>query len=165
MSGLADIIRPGSGRGLDFVILSELRKRTSITQDNILKWGLSEMLANSLDTDATEILIEVSVNSDFNVPTVTDNGTTKITRKDLEVILDFSGKASSKRGFLRVSRGYLGNALKCIMGYSYALAEDMKLPPPDIVVTSHGTRFRIQLIPDKVEEVINSEITEEEEAQ
>ena len=30
-SALADVIRPGAGRGLDFVNLDELRKRTGVT--------------------------------------------------------------------------------------------------------------------------------------
>ncbi|MBA7689329.1 hypothetical protein ES703_97835 [subsurface metagenome] len=94
--------------------------------------------------------------------TVTDNGSTKIIRESLELILDFGSKASSKRGFFMVSRGYLGNALKCLFGYSHALAIEKRLPPPEIVVVSHGTKYRIKLKPDKIEEVINSEIFIEE---
>lgn len=59
MVELADLIRPGAGRGLDFVIPEELRKRTGIPSYQILKFAVSEMLANSLDTDAAEIHVEV----------------------------------------------------------------------------------------------------------
>jgi hypothetical protein len=52
-SVLADVIRPGTGRGLDFVNLDELRKRTGIIIEEVLKFAMSEMLCNSLDTDAT----------------------------------------------------------------------------------------------------------------
>lgn len=45
-----------------------------------------------------------------------DNGSKRITLEELRLILDFTNKASSKRGFLRVSRSYLGNAMKCMFG-------------------------------------------------
>jgi len=155
---LADIIRPGTGRGLDFVILDELRKRTNITTHNVLKWALSEMLCNSLDTDAITIDIEVKTVGEFDEITVRDNGSKKITSEELKLILDFTNKASSKRGFLRVSRGYLGNALKCIFGYSYALTEAKELAPPQTIVVSHGVEYKITLKPNRVKEVIDSEI-------
>lgn len=162
MSKLADLIRPGAGRGLDFVIPEELRKRTGIPSHQILKFAVSEMLANSLDTDAAEIHVEVKTVGEFDEVTVQDNGTRKISIEELKLILDFENKASSKRGFFRVSRGYLGNALKCIFGYSYALSEARKLNHPEILVNSHGTEYRISLRPDKVREVIDSEITVKE---
>ncbi|MBA7604130.1 hypothetical protein ES703_11249 [subsurface metagenome] len=162
MVELADLIRPGSRRGLDFVIPEELRKRTGIPSYKILTFAVSEMLANSLDTNTTEIHVEVKTVGEFDELTVRDSGTRKISIEDLKLILDFENKASSKRGFLRVSRGYLGNALKCIFGYSYALAEASKLIPPEILVNSHGTEYRINLKPDKVKESIDSEITVKE---
>jgi len=81
---IIDLIRPGAGRGLDFIILDELRKRTGITKPEIVKFAMSEMLANSLDTDATEIWIKVSKEDEFDEVTVTDNGSTKITSESLE---------------------------------------------------------------------------------
>lgn len=156
---LADVIRPGAGRGLDFVILPELRKRTGITKPEIVKFAVSEMLCNSLDTDATTIKIGIKTENEFDEVNVWDNGTTKITLDDLKLILDFTRKASSKRGFLRVSRGYLGNALKCLFGYSYALAVEKKFSPPEIHVNSHGIIYRINLKPDKVTEIIDSDVS------
>ncbi|MFH0896802.1 MAG: hypothetical protein V1850_01980 [Candidatus Bathyarchaeota archaeon] len=76
----------------------------------------------------------------------------------MRLIVDFENKVSSKRGFLRVSRGYLGNALKCVVGYSYALAEAEGLNPPDIVVETANREYTIVLKPDKVREVIESKI-------
>jgi hypothetical protein len=155
---LADVIRPGEGRGLDFVRLDELRKRTGIMPQDVLKFAMSEMLCNSLDTDATEIWVNIEARDGFHWLTVRDNGSKRISEDDLKLILNFDNKASSKRGFLRVSRGYLGNALKCIFGYSYALAEDRKLQHSEIIVSSHGYEYRIKLHPDKVEDCIKSEI-------
>jgi hypothetical protein len=57
-SVLADLIRPGTSRGLDFIIVDELRKRKGIVHEEILKFAVGEMIANALDTDATKIFIE-----------------------------------------------------------------------------------------------------------
>ncbi len=156
--GLEDVVRLGTTRGLDFVIIDELRKRTGITPDSILKFALGEMLCNSLDTNTTKIDVDVRSEGKFYRLKLSDNGSKKFTPEELRLILNFDYKASSKRGFHRVSRGYLGNALKCIFGYSYALAESEGLTPSDIVVKSAGTEYRITLKPNRVKGVIESEI-------
>jgi hypothetical protein len=155
---LGDVIRPGTTRGLDFVTLDELTKRTGINPDSILKFALGEMLCNALDKDSTEIGIDVQVEGDFYRLEVADDGGKKLSLKEIKLILDFENKASSKRGFLRVSRGYLGNALKSIFGYSYVLAESKGLTPPDITVKTGNRQYRIVLKPDRIKEVIESEI-------
>ncbi|MDI6847000.1 MAG: ATP-binding protein [Candidatus Bathyarchaeia archaeon] len=157
---LKDLIRPGVKRTLDFIILDELRKRTGISPDSILKFALAELLCNALDKpDASEISIDVQVEGDFCRLEVRDNGSKKLSLEEIRLILDFENKASSKRGFLRVSRGYLGNALKCLCGYSYSLSENRGLVPQDIIVKSGGFEYRISLKPDRVKAVINSEVT------
>jgi len=158
MAELADVIRSGTTRGLDFVNLEELRKRTGISPDSVLKFAVAEMLCNALDKDSTEISVSVTVEGEFYVVTVADNGRKKLTLDDLRLILNFENKASNKRGILRVSRGYLGNALKCIFGYSYALAEAKGLPPLPVIVESGPCKFEIRLKPDLLKEVIETEI-------
>lgn len=155
---LRDIIRPGTTRGLDFIVVDELRKRTGIAPREVLKFALSEVLCNSLDTDATEIEIDVRTEGDFYRLEIRDNGTKELSLAEIKLILDFQRKGSSKRGFFRVSRGYLGNALKCIFGYSYALVEMKGLTPPDIIVKSGNREYRIRLKPDRIKEVIKSRI-------
>ena len=159
-SVLADVIRPGVSRGLDFVTLEELRKRTGVNPDDILKFAMSEMLCNALDKDATQINIDVQDDAGFDRLTVSDNGTKKLSHSEIDLILDFENKASSKRGFLRVSRGYLGNALKCIFGYSYALAESKGLFPPPITITGGSCQNTISLKPDRIRAVIDAEIVQ-----
>lgn len=158
IESIENMIRPGTSRGLDFITLEELQKRTGITPREVVKFALSEMLCNSLDTDATKIDINVEIEGPFYKLTIKDNGTKKLTLKDFKLILDFENKASSKRGFLRVSRGYLGNALKCIFGYSYALAESKNLEPPKTTVKSGSRHYRITLKPDRIREVIEPKI-------
>ena len=156
---LGDIIRPGVTRGLDYVILEELRKRSGIQVQGVLKWAMSEMLCNSLDTDATAITIKVTTIGDFDKITVTDNGSTKLTINDVKLILEFANKASSKRGLLRVTRGTHGNALKCLFGYNYALAKAAGLTPPIAQISSHGEMYTIRIAPNRVSQEIEHEIT------
>jgi hypothetical protein len=159
MSTLMDVVRKGTTRGLDFIAIDELRKRTGVSPSQVLRFALGEMICNALDKDdVAEISVQVKVFGDFHQLSIADNGSKKITREELELILDFNNKASSKRGFLRVSRGYLGNALKCIFGYSYALAEAEGLKPPTVIVESGGSRYAIALRPDRISETINHEV-------
>jgi hypothetical protein len=158
---LRDVVRPGPSRGLDFVVLDELNKRTGIEAKDVLSFGLSELLCNALDEhDATEINIDVQTVGDFDVLTVSDNGKRKFKRSDLELVVDFENKASSKRGFMQVSRGILGNALKCLFGYSYALAESRELVPQPITISSTTVTYTISISPNKIGQVIESQITE-----
>ncbi|MGB9623095.1 MAG: hypothetical protein ACPL07_04540, partial [Candidatus Bathyarchaeia archaeon] len=82
----------------------------------------------------------------------------KLTAREVRLIFDFERKASSKRGFLMVSRGYLGNALKCILGYSYALAESMGLDPPGIVMKTADREYTVTLRVDRVRETTKLEV-------
>jgi hypothetical protein len=155
---LSEILRPGQTRGLDFVILDELTKRTGILPQSIMGFAVSEILCNALDKGASTILIEVTEDDTFNHLKISDNGDRKLGIDDLNLILDFDNKASSKRGFLRVSRGYLGNALKCIFGFSYAIAERDGIEPLPIIVSSGAETHTIRILPDKVYGIIRSRI-------
>lgn len=158
MATLEDVIRPGTKCGLDFVILEELRKRTGIVPSEVLKFAMAEILCNALDTDATVFNVNVEAEGNYVKLMIQDNGSQRLTLKDIRLILNFENKASSKRGFLRVSRGYLGNALKCITGYSYALANDRGLMPPPLIIESGRNRYEVALNVDRVRETIKSTI-------
>jgi hypothetical protein len=158
---LEDVIRPGSPADLDFIIVEELVKKSGTKPEEALQFSLHELLCNSLDSDATQVWIDARRVDEFHQLTVADNGSKKIQIEDLRLILDFTNKASSKRGFLRVSRGYLGNALKSIFGFTHALAESKGLTPPTITVESHGSRYSIDLKPNRVKGKIESTVKEE----
>lgn len=156
---LSDIIRPGEGRGLDFVKLSELSKRTGVTSAGVLGFALSELLANALDTDALQIKVSLSQENEFYILSVSDDGKKILGDADVRMITNFENNASSKRGIFKVQRGALGNALKCIFGYTYAIPESIGLKPHDVIVRSHGTEYKIRLVPDRINEKINKEIS------
>jgi len=160
---LKGVIRPGPSRSLDFVVLGELQKRTGIVAEDVLKFALSEMLCNALDKDdASEIGVDLQVDGDFYRLAVSDNGSKKLSAEEVRMIFDFERKASSKRGLHIVSRGYLGNALKCILGYSHALAESKGLKPPAIIVRSAGLEYIVTLTVNKMVENVQLNVQVEQ---
>ncbi len=152
------IIRPGEGHGLDYVKLSELNKRTGVTPAGVPRFALSEMLANSLDTKAKHITITLTQGEGFYHLSVGDDGEKILVEDDVDLLFDFANTASSKRGIFRVQRGALGNALKCIFGYTYAIPESLGLAPHDVIVKSHGVEYKVKLKPDLVRDVIDKEV-------
>ena len=126
--------------------------------DGVVKFSMAEILCNALDKDSTEIHVDLQSDGDFYCLRVSDNGSKKLSGADVGFIIDFDNKASSKRGLLRVSRGYLGNALKCIFGYSYALAEAAGVEAPCVIIASGDVEHRIDLKPDRVKGYIDADV-------
>ena len=148
MSEILSLIRPGTQAGLDFVMLDQLRKRTGIEPSQIVSLAVQELTANALDKDATEIDISIQQDGKFVSVTVSDNGSANFTKKAIESVLDFDNKASSKRGINSIQRGALGNALKSLFGYSYAMAKEGMVDPAPVVIESQGKRYEISITPD-----------------
>lgn len=72
---LRDVIRLGTRRGLDFVNVEELRKRTGVSPSEALKFALSELLYNALDKgDAFRINVDLQAEGEFYRLRVGDNG-------------------------------------------------------------------------------------------
>lgn len=117
------------------------------------------MLANALDTDAKHITISLSRIDDYYRLSFGDDGSKQFSDTNVKMLFDFGNNASSKRGVYRVQRGALGNALKCIFGYTFAIPESLGLPPQEIVIRSHGVEYTIKLQPDRVREVIESTVS------
>lgn len=157
---LRDVIRPGASRGLEFVTLEDLIKRTGVGPKDALRFTLSEMLCNALDKeDAGLIKIELQVEGEFYRLTISDNGRRKLkNEEEVKLIFDFENKASSKRGILAVSRGYLGNALKCILGFVYSLAERRGLKPPPVIVRSGKREYTVTVKVDRIREKAEPEV-------
>ena len=161
---LRDVIRPGASRGLEFVTLEDLIKRTGVGPKDALRFTLSEMLCNALDKeDAGLIKIELRVEGEFYRLTISDNGRRKLkNEEEVKLIFDFENKASSKRGILAVSRGYLGNALKCILGFVYSLAERRGLKPPPVIVRSGKREYTVTVKVDRIGEKAEPEVRSRE---
>lgn len=87
---LADVIRPGAGRGLDFVNLDELRKRTGVTSSEVLKFAMGEMLCNSMIEEGTpEGIMDKIEDAEQNVFTIVsteiDSVLRRMSRRDYQI--------------------------------------------------------------------------------
>ena len=151
MTSLINEVRKGLPRSLDFIEPEQLRLRTGTDLDHAINFAVREMLANGLDVKGSvKIRVSITSDKDFYTVTVTNDGETKLTPKVIDQIFDFDNKASSNRGLMRLSRGRIGNALKCIFGFSYISAELKNLPIPSIIIESGASKFTITLSHDNV---------------
>lgn len=149
-------VRGGDDSSLAFINLQKLPQMTCTTPKYAIKFAITEMVYNALDKDSNTITILVQQEDEFYKVTVSDNGSKKLTLDDLKKILDFKINGSSKRGLKIVSRGSIGSALKCIVGYSYALAKERGLLPQSTIIESEGFSYKITLKRNGVE--LKSEI-------
>ncbi|MCX5804344.1 MAG: hypothetical protein NTU69_12600 [Proteobacteria bacterium] len=110
-------------------ILKDPRASEYFTEDGLVmvtgiskyKWVemfIKEPIDNSLDTLKNTSNKEIKIVYRNNLWGVCDSGN-GIPEQDLDSIYDFSYYVSSKRHYRHVSRGALGNAIKCLIGVSY----------------------------------------------
>jgi DNA topoisomerase VI subunit B len=110
-------------------ILKDPRASEYFTEDGLVmvtgiskyKWVemfIKEPIDNSLDTLKNTSNKEIKIVYRNNLWGVCDSGN-GIPEQDLDSIYDFAYYVSSKRHYRHVSRGALGNAIKCLIGVSY----------------------------------------------
>jgi Histidine kinase-, DNA gyrase B-, and HSP90-like ATPase len=122
---------------LDFFTLDGLERLTGMTKKEFVRFIVKELVDNALDkAGTTRITIDVTSEADTTTVSVSDDGEPRLTRSNLEKILDFTKAPSSKRGLKRVTRGILGNALQSCFGISYATWQSWERP--EFTAEVHG---------------------------
>jgi len=115
-------------------------------KDDLFRFSFNELVCNGLDasTKSPKLDITVERNRRFLILRVRDYGR-GISEEVLRGILDYSKSVSSKYHYRRPTRGYLGNALKCIFAIPYALARYFgeKLPDYPIRIKSQNKEYHI----------------------
>lgn len=149
-----DAIRSGDDRSKDFISLEKLQQMSGITCDEIIKFAVVQMLENALDKDSNIINITLTSEDDFYTLSVSDNGSKTLSLNEIKKILNFNINGSSKRGLKIVSRGSMGNALKLIVGFSYALAKERNLPIKPIIIESGTFKYTVRVKPNAIVEII-----------
>lgn len=149
-------------RSLDYVSLQGLSAQTGCDPKDLDIFVLKELVDNALDAcEGSNATVEVTIEEEkFPTLTVKDNGK-GLTEEDVIRISDFERSYSTKFHFKYPTRGALGNALKCILGIPYALASEFKLELPTVLirVRSMGKEYNICLNIQKLEELVNCQIT------
>ena len=81
---LCDLICLGRSQGLDCVTLDELRTKTGISNLVVLKWGLSEMLCNSPDTDDTRNTVNMRAQANTEQARMIRIESSRVTKKRIK---------------------------------------------------------------------------------
>ncbi|MEM2960266.1 MAG: ATP-binding protein [Candidatus Bathyarchaeia archaeon] len=127
----------------EFFTLNGLKMRMGgCDPENIPALCLKELVDNALDASpGNEIIVDLRRP---NTITVRDNGP-GISRETMYSILDYNNLTSSKRLYIRPTRGALGNALPSIFAAPYVLAraDNVELKEPWIKVRSRGVEYSI----------------------
>jgi hypothetical protein len=107
-----------------------------------------------------EYIVAVS-NSDFN------NTKAAFSKQTLESIFDFDRYHSSKRNQFKITKGALGDALKELLCIPHVLARDYGIVTAEgeswnypMYIISQQKLYKIQLIIDRINQVIHSKIEE-----
>jgi len=136
-------------RSLEYLNIQGLCAITGCQKESFDSWILKELIDNALDAcDADKVKpprIDVKITRIDNIVNicVQDNGP-GLSRENLEKILDFSRFSSSKYYQKKPQRGYMGNALKAIIGIPFAFAK-LHGHVPHVKVISNGFCHTIRL--------------------
>jgi DNA topoisomerase VI subunit B len=135
-------------RTLEYVNEQGLCALTGCQKNDFDIWILKELIDNALDACDTSnvdprIQVKITRNNNIVIISVEDNGT-GITREDLFKILDFTRFTSSKYFLKKPQRGFMGSAIKAIIGISFALKKIHGQVPP-VILTSRSLSHTINL--------------------
>ncbi len=136
-------------RSLDYLNIQGLCAITGCQKEYFDSWILKELIDNALDAcNADKVKhpkIDVEITRIDNVVNfcVQDNGP-GLSQENLKRVLDFYRFSGSKYYLKKPQRGFMGNALKAIIGIPYALAQLHGQVPP-VKVTSNGFCHTIRI--------------------
>ena len=112
-----------TSRLAEFVGEKELVAQIGHPPDEWLLVVAKELIDNAIDdAEEAEIApeIEVAVSTGRGEIVIADNGT-GLPAETLAGVLDYTVRVSSREAYVSPSRGRQGNALKCVLGMSFAL--------------------------------------------
>jgi hypothetical protein len=172
----------------DYTTWKGIETKTGIEQGNAISFLVKELLDNALDyLESTQqqyehhhyqqpridVILEVQqmymriTVSNSNTPHTHGQGLHDrykpvFSKQILESIFDFDRYHSSKRNQFRITKGALGDALKEVLCIPQLLAYDNGWSDWNytLYVISHQKLFQIQLIIDKINQVIRSNVEE-----
>jgi hypothetical protein len=163
----------------DYTTWKGIETKTGIREKHAVSFLLKESLDNALDyiestpqqqqpsihvivqrKQGKYIIIAVS-NSNF------DKTKAAFSKQTLESIFDFDRYHSSKRNQFKITKGALGDALKEVLCIPYVLARDYGIVTAEgedwnypMYIISQQRLYKIQLIIDRINQVIRSKVEE-----
>jgi hypothetical protein len=161
---------------MDYVDINGLGNRIGLPKDRFIEFIVKETVDNALDfmeKEAPRLIkkygaftpeLKVIVTKESNYLRISilnsDCETSGFTEAFIRSIFNFHESTGSKRNQFKVTKGWLGDALKAICGIPYALTheignDDWNEP---LIITSRNKQFRIRLIVDRAKKKLDATV-------
>lgn len=142
----------------DYLTLNGIVNRTGIAKEDSYSFVLKELLDNAVDdvekSDNPLVEVEISIRNNVLyvvVRNINESNKVVFSKAKLDSIFNLNKFTSSKRGWFRISRGALGDALKYILGMPFALAKELHVAIKEAPLTIRTNQqvFSVKLNVDK----------------
>lgn len=157
---------------MDYVDVNGLSNRIGLPKDRFIEFIVKETVDNALDfmeKEAPRLIkkygafvpeVKVIVTKESNYLRIrilnSDCETSGFTEPFICSIFNFHESTGSKRNQFKVTKGWLGDALKAICGIPYALAHEVGNENwnEPLIITSRNKQFRIRPVIDRAKEKV-----------
>jgi hypothetical protein len=161
---------------MDYVDVNGLGNRIGLPKDRFIEFIVKETFDNALDfmeKEAPRLIkkygsfipeLKVIVTKESNYLRIrilnSDCETSGFTEPFVRSIFNFHESTGSKRNQYKVTKGWLGDALKAICGIPYALTYDVGNDNWDepLTITSHNKQFRIKPVIDRAKKKLDADV-------
>jgi hypothetical protein len=161
---------------MDYVDVNGLGNRIGLPKDRFIEFIVKETVDNALDfmekeaprlikkygSFAPELKVIVSKESNYLRIRIlnSDCGTSGFTEQFIRSIFNFHESTGSKRNQYKVTKGWLGDALKAICGIPYALTHEVGNDNwnEPLIITSRNKQFRIKPVIDRAKKKLDADV-------
>ncbi len=161
---------------MDYVDVNGLSNRIGLPKDRFIEFIVKETVDNALDfmeKEAPRLIkkygsftpeLKVIVTKESNYLRIrilnSDCETSWFTESFIRSIFNFQESTGSKRNQYKVTKGWLGDALKAICGIPYALTHDVGNDNWDepLIITSRNKQFRVKPVIDRAKKKLDADV-------
>ncbi len=161
---------------MDYVDVNGLGNRIGLPKDRFIEFIVKETLDNALDfmeKEAPRLIkkygvfapeLKVIVTKESNYLRIrilnSDCETSGFTELFIRSIFNFHESTGSKRNQFKVTKGWLGDALKAICGIPYALTHEVGNDNwnEPLIITSRNKQFRIRPVIDRAKKKLDADV-------
>jgi hypothetical protein len=161
---------------MDYVDVNGLGNRIGLPKDRFIEFIVKETVDNALDfmeKEAPRLIkkygafapeLKVIVTKESNYLRIrilnSDCETSGFTEPFIRSIFNFHESTGSKRNQFKVTKGWLGDALKAICGIPYALTHEVGIDNwnEPLIITSRNKQFRIRPVVDRAKKKLDADV-------
>ena len=161
---------------MDYVDVNGLSNRIGLPKDRFIEFIVKETVDNALDfmeQEAPRLIkkygsfapeLKVIVTKENNYLRIrilnSDCETSGFTEQFIRSIFNFHESTGSKRNQYKVTKGWLGDALKAICGIPYALTHEVgnDIWNEPLIITSGNKQFRVKPVIDRAKKKLDADV-------